>query len=366
MKVLYTLKYSYPSTGGTESFIDCLSHEISHKGIDAESYSCSEIKTYSNIKILKNKVKIFKQATYFFLKSQPLNIFFLSLRNKIRKSDIIHHNYPFPTLELALLLNRRLLKRRKFIITWHANVKNSRWGFIEKYYDKLISKLLIYCDHIVVTSPALLNNSEILKNYQEKVKIIPLSCKQIFNLEVGPKHYPVDRNFKLLFVGKIRDYKGIHIAIESIVGLNVTLTIVGEKMVARDLDEMVASLGIKNNVTFINSVSDSELIELYKSHDLFLFPSVNEAEAFGIVQIEAMSMGMPVINTNLNSGVPFVSVNELTGLTVTPFSVLEFRNAISRIINDKVLYETFSKNCIKRSNDFSIETMTNAYLELYN
>jgi rhamnosyl/mannosyltransferase len=365
MKVLYTLKYSYPSTGGTESFIDSLSHEISNKDFDVESYSCSEIRTYSNIKILKNKVKIFKQATYFFLKSQPLNIFFFSLRNKIRKSNIIHHNYPFPTLELSLLLNRRLFKSRKFIITWHANIKNSRWGFIEKYYDKLISKLLIYCDHIVVTSPALLNNSEILKNYQEKVKIIPLSCKQIFNQEVTPKQYPVDRNFKLLFVGKIRDYKGIHIAIESIVGLNVTLTVVGEKMIARDLDEMVKSFGIKNNVTFFNSVSDAELIELYKSHDLFLFPSVNEAEAFGIVQIEAMSMGMPVINTNLNSGVPFVSVNELTGLTVTPGSVFEFRNAILRIINDKVLYEIFSKNCIKRSKEFSIETMTNAYLELY-
>jgi rhamnosyl/mannosyltransferase len=366
MKVLYTLKYSYPSKGGTESFIHCLSEEMIQNQIQSEVYSCNDKKTFRNKKASENGVKIFKQATYFFLRSQPLNVLFLSLRSKIRKSDIIHHNYPFPTLELALLLNRGLLKRRKLIITWHANVKNSRWGFIEKYYDKLISKLLIYCDHIVVTSPALLNNSEILKNYQEKVKIIPLSCKQIFNLEVAPKQYPVDRNFKLLFVGKIRDYKGIHIAIESIVGLNVSLTVVGEKRIDRDLDEMVASFGIKNNVTFINSVSDSELIELYKSHDLFLFPSVNEAEAFGIVQIEAMSMGMPVINTNLNSGVPFVSVNELTGLTVTPGSVIEFHNAISRIINDKKLYEQFSVNCIQRSKEFSIEAMTNAYLELYN
>jgi glycosyltransferase involved in cell wall biosynthesis len=365
MKILYTLKYSYPSKGGTESFIDCLSEEMSQKGFDAETYSCSETKTYTNIKILKNKVKIFKQATYFFLKSQPLNILFLSLRNKIRKSNIIHHNYPFPTLELVLLLNRRLLKRSKFIITWHANVKNSRWGFIEKYYDKIISKLLMYCDHIVVTSPALFNNSEILQKFKDKVKVIPLSCKKIFNLEVTQKSYPENRFFKLLFVGKIRDYKGIHVAIESIVGLNVTLTIVGEKMIERDLNEMVESLGLKNSVTFINSVSDAQLIELYKSHDLFLFPSVNEAEAFGIVQIEAMSMGMPVINTNLNSGVPFVSVNELTGLTVTPGSVLEFHNAISIIINDKVLYETFSLNCIKRSKEFSIEAMTNAYLELY-
>jgi len=366
MKVLYTLKYSYPSKGGTESFIHCLSEEMIQNQIQAEVYSCNDKKTFINKKATENGVKIFKQATYFFLKSQPLNILFLSLRNKIRKSDIIHHNYPFPTLELALLLNKNLLKSRKFILTWHANVKNSRWGFIENYYNKLMSELLIYCDHIVVTSPALLNNSEILQNFQEKVKVIPLSCKNIFNKEVTSKKYPEGRDFKLLFVGKIRDYKGIHIAIESIVGLNVTLTIVGEKMIDRDLDEMVASLGIKNNVTFINSVCDLELIELYKSHDLFLFPSVSEAEAFGIVQLEAMSMGMPVINTNLNSGVPYVSVNEMTGLTVTPGSVIEFHNAISRIIHDKKLYEQFSVNCIQRSKEFNIESMTKAYLELYN
>jgi rhamnosyl/mannosyltransferase len=366
MKVLYTLKYSYPSNGGTESFINCLSEEMIQNQLQAEVYSCNDKKAFRNIEVIKNGVKIFKQATFFFLKSQPLNILFLSLRNKIRKSDIIHHNYPFPTLELALLLNKNLLKSKKFILTWHANVKNSRWGFIENYYNKLMSELLIYCDHIVVTSPALLNNSEILKNFHEKVKVIPLSCKKIFNQEVLPKKYPEDRKFKLLFVGKIRDYKGIHIAIESIVGLNVTLTIVGEKMIDRDLEEMVDSLSIKNNVSFINSVSDSELIELYKSHDLFLFPSVNEAEAFGIVQIEAMSLGMPIINTNLKSGVPYVSVNELTGLTVTPGSVIEFHNAISRIINDQILYEQFSINCIKRSKEFNIESMSKAYLELYN
>ena len=228
-----------------------------------------------------------------------------------------------------------------------------------------MSKLLVYCDHIIVTSPALLNNSDILKNFDDKLKVIPLSCKKIFNEEVLPKYYPEGRNFKLLFVGKIRDYKGIHVAIEAIVGLNVTFTIVGEKMIDRNLDEMVESLGLKNSVTFINSVSDMELIEMYKTHDLFLFPSVTEAEAFGIVQLEAMSMGMPVINTNLNSGVPFVSIHELTGLTVTPGSVLEFHNAISRIINDKILYDQLSINCIQRSKEFDIETMTNAYLELY-
>jgi len=366
MKVLYTLKYSYPSNGGTESFINCLSEEIIQNKIQAEVYSCNDKKAFKNIKDYKNGVKIFKQATFLFLKSQPLNLFFLSLRHKIKKADIIHHNYPFPTLELALLLNKNLLKRKKFIITWHANVKNTRWGFIEKYYDAIISRLLIYCDHIVVTSPALLNNSKILKNYQEKVKVIPLSCKKIFDQEVKPKKYPEGRDFKLLFVGKIRDYKGIHVAIESIIGLNVSLTIVGEKLINRDLDEMVDSLSLKKNITFINSVNDAELLDIYKSHDLFLLPSVTEAEAFGIVQIEAMSMGMPVINTNLNSGVPFVSIHELTGLTVTPSSVVEFHNAISRIINDKILYEKFSYNCIQRSKEFKIETMTNAYLELYN
>ena len=366
MKILQTLKFSAPSKGGTESFIENLANTLIHKNVSIEIYSCNERPSFKNITNVKGRVTTFKQATFLFFKSQPLNILFSSLRRKIKSADVVHHNYPFPTLELKLLLNKRLLKNKRFIITWHANIKNSRWYMIEKYYDSMINRLLVYCDYIVVTSPSIYNASPILKNYKDKIKVIPLCCDPIFYQGSLPKKFPIHRSFKLLFVGKMRHYKGIHYLLEAISGLNLHLTLVGQNVNNFDYDHLIKENGLENNVTFLNVVSDLELVNIYKSHDLFILPSINESEAFGIVQIEAMASGLPVINTQIDSGVPYVSLNKFTGLTVPPMSSEEIRNAISLIMNDKEMYESFSINCIERSKDFDITKLSNSYYELFN
>ncbi|RYF26382.1 MAG: glycosyltransferase, partial [Flavobacteriales bacterium] len=107
------------------------------------------------------------------------------------------------------------------------------------------------------------------------------------------------------------------------------------------------------------------VVAIYQECDLFVLPSINEAEAFGVVQLEAMSNGLPVINTSLKSGVPFVSLNDFSGLTVEPGNSEELKNAISTIINSKNLYETYSRNAIIRSKNFTREKMALAYLDIY-
>ena len=250
------------------------------------------------------------------------------------------------------------------IITWHANIENSRWGFISPIYNLIIKYLLQNSYIIVVTSPSLLDNSKLLLNYKTKVSVIPLSISSTYDSQKALVRRPA-KPFKLLFVGKLRKYKGVDVLIKSIKNLDVILTIVGDGAELNSLMNLANDLNLNNKICFKRDLSDFQLIEEYKLADLFVLPSINEAEAFGIVQLEAMSFGLPVINTKLDSGVPFVSLDKITGYTVAPNDVSELEQAIVKIISSEEVYNKFSTNAKLRSFEFTNEKMAKSYLSLY-
>jgi len=122
---------------------------------------------------------------------------------------------------------------------------------------------------------------------------------------------------------------------------------------------------MKSQVQFLNNADDAQLRSLYQTCDLFVLPSINEAEAFGVVQLEAMANGIPVINTKLNSGASFVSLDKVTGFTVPPCDSILLRSSILEILNDPTLYNFFSTNCLERIKLFDSREFANEYLKLY-
>jgi glycosyltransferase involved in cell wall biosynthesis len=367
MKILQTVKYYEPSRGGMESVVKDIVQGVSaaHEDFEFTVYSNHHIAHNKKVLQLERNLSVIKEKTPFIFRSQPLNLMYNSLKQLISTHDIIHHHYPFPNMEMALMRYSKLLENKKLIITWHANIKNSRWSFIEKYYTPLIRKLLDRADHIIVTSPQLLEASDILSDYREKVTTIPLSFATS-NLNVSAKELESAKRKSILFVGKLRSYKGVKFLIDAIVGLDVHLDIVGSGEEESNLIAQVEELKLTSNVKFWKDVDDEQLSDIYKSADLFVLPSINEAEAFGVVQLEAMSNGLPVINTNLKSGVPYVSVHGDTGFTVEPANSDVLNKAIQRIFSDKQLYDRFSKQSLKRSKLFTREVMADAYYKIYN
>lgn len=366
MKVIQLVKYYDPCQGGMESVVKNIVEGVV-KYSDSISfivYSNNHLRKLKRVITHKEGITIIKEITPIYLKSQPLNLRYPSLNKLIRDSDVVHHHYPFPTMEFTLLRNLKKIENKKFIITWHANIKNSRWSWIAKFYNPMINKLLDRADHIVVTSPQLLAASDVLKKYSEKVKVIPLSFDPKYSISESKK-YPVERKFELLFVGKLREYKGIEFLIKAVEDLPIMLTIVGNGEELETLMEQVKILNIEQKVKFIVKADDIQLSQIYKNSDLFILPSINEAEAFGVVQLEAMANGLPVINTNLDSGVPFVSLNNFSGITVEPKCSESLKSAILKIIESKELYELYSSNSIERAGLFTREKMAESYLELY-
>lgn len=366
MKVVQLVKYYDPCQGGMESVVKNLVEGVvdCSDDISFTVYSNNHLQSFTRVKKISGKITILKEITPLYLKSQPLNLRYPALKKLIAENDIIHHHYPFPTMEVGLLRYLKKFNNKKFVITWHANIKNSRWSWIEKFYNPIIKKLLDRADHIIVTSPQLFEASDILKDYEDKIKVIPLSFDPKYKISDGKK-MPVNRDFELLFVGKLRKYKGVEYLIEAIQNLSIRLTIVGNGEELGILQEQVKSLGLEDQVRFVVNASDNELSQIYQDSDLFILPSINEAEAFGVVQLEAMANGLPVINTYLDSGVPFVSLNDFSGITVAPKSSEDIRSAILRIIKNKELYEKFSLNAIERSSLFTRKKMSESYLDLY-
>jgi glycosyltransferase involved in cell wall biosynthesis len=368
LKVLQTIKYFYPSKGGMESVLINLINGVVklNDKIDFTVYTNNHESSFYLKKRNCGTTKIIQEPSFFRVKSQPLNLFYSNLNDLIKKSDVVHHHLPFPNMEISLLLNLNLLKKKKFIITWHANVENTRWGKLKWFYFLVVEKLLKVCDFIVVTSPQLLENSELLNRFRSKVVVIPLSfnSKISLNNSAEKEFFHVDK-FKVLFVGKLREYKGLKYLIHAFKEIDATLFIVGEGELESELKKLVKDLSLENKVVFLKGLSDNELYKIYQEVHLFVLPSINEAEAFGVVQLEAMAFGLPVINTNLKSGVPYVSISGKTGITVKPKSTTQLVEAINKVINDRYLYKEYSINAKERVKLFSEKEMAKSYLSLY-
>ena len=117
---------------------------------------------------------------------------------------------------------------------------------------------------------------------------------------------------------------------------------------------------------FFCSLSEEELCKQYADCDVFVLPSVAKSEAFGLVQMEAMAFGKPVINTNLPSGVPYVSLNGETGLTVEPGSANELAEAMQWMVDHKEERLTMGKKARERMKaEYRLEDMTARTLALY-
>jgi rhamnosyl/mannosyltransferase len=116
----------------------------------------------------------------------------------------------------------------------------------------------------------------------------------------------------------------------------------------------------------LGKLGNQELISHFHACDVFVLPSIANTEAFGIVQLEAMACGKPVISTDLPTGVPFVNQHKKTGLIVPPQNSTELANAIKVLITNEYLAHTYGTAGKQRvQKEFTVQTMVKQVLALY-
>jgi rhamnosyl/mannosyltransferase len=288
---------------------------------------------------------------------------FTKFKQLSREADIIHYHFPDP---MADLLHFACQIKKPTIATYHSDI--IRQKAMLKLYQPLMHKFLGSVDRIVATSPNYLASSPVLQQYQDKTSIIPIGSDLAISHQNKPdvmdqwqKQFP--KPF-FLFIGALRYYKGLHIAIEAVRETNIPLVIVGSGQEERALKQQAKNL---TNIHFLGLISEDDKAALLQLCHGFVFPSHVRSEAFGIALLEAASYEKPLISCEIGTGTSYINIDRQTGLVVAPNSASELRQAMELLLSTPDKTKQYGKNAKNRALTlFTAEKQAKAYHELYN
>lgn len=271
------------------------------------------------------------------------------------KGDIVHVHTPNPLACLALLFNPF---SKKVIITHHADtIKKGILGFITK---PITNKMYEKADCIVATSVNYFNSSCELNNYKNKTQIIPIG---IANNKFDNLVRKLKKPYKVLSVGRFVEYKGFEYLLEAISRLDeFELDLVGEGHLLNVLREKYAC----SRIRFHGNVSEEKKMQLYAEASIFCLPSINRAEAYGVVILEAMQAALPLVTTDIGTGTSYLNIDKLTGFVISPRNVQQIIDALKKIVATESQYESYAKSSRERYiNNFTLDKMSSHYTKMY-
>src|SRR5437764_964823 len=173
------------------------------------------------------------------------------------------------------------------------------------------------------------------------------------------------RGPRLLFVGRLVYYKGVHVLLEAAREWPGTLIIVGDGPLEAEMRSRAAALGIADRIQFTGSLADDEVQAHYQACDALVLPSIARTEAFGVVQIEAMAAGLPVVSTRLPTGVPWVNQDGVSGIVVPPYDAASLGAALRCLAHDAALRTRLADGARRRAEAlFSRERMVRAFKDV--
>jgi rhamnosyl/mannosyltransferase len=309
-------------------------------------------------------IKVTRAGTLFNLSAAPVCPQMVSV---IRRSDadIVHLHLPNPMAVLAYLASRH---RGKLVITYHSDVVRQK--FLGRAFQPILYRLLKRCSAIIATSPNYAATSQVLIDFRDRCHVIPygISLEQ-FQQPDRTTVEQIRRQYGerlVLSVGRLVYYKGFEYLIRAMTKVQGRLLIIGDGPLRNSLEALARECNIADRVVFLGEVQNEDTIPYYHAADLFALASVARSEAFGIVQLEAMACGKPVINTQLDSGVPFVSLDGISGLTVAPTDSEALAVAINKLLDNAELRAQYGEAARRRVyEEFSLDVMTRRMLQLY-
>ncbi len=284
------------------------------------------------------------------------------------RPHVWHLHAPNVTMMLAVLADRRI---RPLVITHHSDIVRQR--VLRHFVRPLEQALYRRATRLLPTSPPYIDGSPTLAPFRSRVTPLPLG------LDLAPFRTPSATAVAFaarlhaeftpplwLSVGRLIYYKGLDTALDALTRTPGTLLVVGTGPMEAAWKRRAEELKLGDRVRWLGRATDDELTGAYMAATALWFPSNARSEGFGLVQVEAMACGCPVLNTAIPaSGVSWVCRNEQEGLTVPVNDPAAFAAAARRLVEEPGLRDRLSAAAVARAGEFDWLTMGERSLDVY-
>jgi glycosyltransferase involved in cell wall biosynthesis len=361
LKVLHVGKFYPPHMGGIETHLQALCRELS-KSVRVRVVVANDAQTLSEE--LLDGVPLVRVPTRFTVASTPVCP---GMIRQIQQSDddIIHIHLPNPMAVMAYLASGH---RGRLIVTYHSDT--IRQKLLGTLFEPFLHRAMRRSSVVIATSPNYRRTSRVLGLYSDRCQVVPYGIEldefeHCDPVAVGKLRQQYGDRV-VISVGRLVYYKGFEHLIRAMEEVSGKLLIVGDGPLRGQLETLAQKLNVTDRVIFAGEVQNTAVVPYYHASDVFALASVARSEAFGIVQIEAMAAGLPVINTGLDSGVPYVSLHNETGITVPPANSRAMAAAINQLLDNRALrLQLGQAGRLRAREEFSLKTMTQRTLALY-
>ncbi|TWD47758.1 glycosyltransferase family 4 protein [Pseudomonas sp. SJZ131] len=364
MRVLHFYKTSMPDTvGGIEQVIFQLCESCAQQGIEGQVLSLSSDPTPPVVQVGHHEVHRAKLDLQFASTGFSLSVF-KKFRELAAEADVVNYHFPWPFMDVVHFASGT---RKPSVVTYHSDI--IRQKTLLKLYRPLMNRFLASADRIVAASPNYLHTSDVLQKFQDKTRVITYGLDKSgypqpdtarmadWRQKLGDKFF--------LFVGVMRYYKGLHILLEALQGVDYPVVIVGAGPLEIELHAQAQALGLRN-IHFLGRLGDEDKVALLQLSYAIVFPSHLRSEAFGISLLEGAMYGKPMISSEIGTGTSYININNETGLVVPPSNPQAFREAMRTLWENPALAAQMGAKAEARYRQlFTAEEMGRKWSALY-
>jgi len=366
--ILHLGKYYPPEPGGMEVVVKSFA-EATAGGLDNYCLVAS--------KVGPTRVERSGNTTIHYLKERgtilltPILPSLPRVLHRLRKERRFHAillHYPNPMAVAALALSLLFRRKSEKIVLWHHADVLLEEGWKRVLYSLFRPAeefLFRQTDAFVAATPHHVECSDTFRRFADRTAIIPYAVPDSWfdvtdaDRSSAEKIRNVMGGGFLLFVGRLVPYKGLETLLRAAGRIPCRIAIIGTGPLDAPLRKEIAARGLEEKVRLLGRVDD--LRPYYLGCEFFLLPSVTTLEGFGIVQIEAMALGKPVVSSDLPSGVTYVNVHGETGLTFHVGDAAGLAEASNQLLSDVSLRERLGENARRRTFvNFSYSAMRKA------